>query len=445
VTVALAAIIDGYLDLRGQMDPVVGTEAGRRDLDGRFAAFDRDSVRGVAAAVRSYAGNLEEAEADTLDDEIDRTAALHAARHDLLVLERERPFARNAAFHLRHALDGISALASRLEEDPAQRTVSLLERVRGVPDFLSCAQAAVTDPVPLFLDEARTLVGAALTLLRDELDALPLDRTAIEASDWDAARAAAVDAVLEFGDWLSVTGEGARGTFAIGRDLFDLTLHTAHMIRESAAELERFGERLRRESLEVLDAVTHEIVPGADWRALGERMTRRGAEHRAAVAACVVSLDAAVGAQARPVRRALGTRSVWDGWALYCEGLLVEEGVLASPEHRYLTVLERLRRALLVSVDVGLHTRGLAPDDAVRLLVEAMPIDAGEATALVLRACGSPTTMLGGAVGWRDIVLLRDDARAARGVGWSAARFHRDLLGYGALPTALARWGMGLS
>jgi uncharacterized protein (DUF885 family) len=40
---------------------------------------------------------------------------------------------------------------------------------------------------------------------------------------------------------------------------------------------------------------------------------------------------------------------------------------------------------------------------------------------------------------------LRDDAREARGAMFSLRAFHDELLSYGALPTPLARWGMGLA
>jgi uncharacterized protein (DUF885 family) len=48
-------------------------------------------------------------------------------------------------------------------------------------------------------------------------------------------------------------------------------------------------------------------------------------------------------------------------------------------------------------------------------------------------------------VGRREILQLRDDARSARGARFTLKGFHEELLAYGSYPTALARWGMGLS
>lgn len=438
-------VIEGYLDLRQQMDPVAASASGRHDLDSRFAAFDRASVREFAAAVRSYASSLEEAETDTLDDEIDRTAALHAARHDLLVLERERPFARNPALHLSHAMQGIASLLASLDTSPAERTVALLARLRALPGFLAVAREVVSDPVPLFVEQASAMIPTALGLLRDELDAAPLDRTSVEESELAAARADAVDAVLETADWLTLASETASGKAGIGRELYERKLHTAHIIRDGADELARFGERLRAESEAELAREAALIDEGAHWREVVERLDDVGAEHRATVAACEASLSAAAAALDRPVRRMLGTPATRDGWTLYCTGLVTEEGAQATGAHRLLLARDRLLAAHLLLLDVALHARGERPEDAARRLEEGASLPADEAAAIVRRAAAAPTALAGAAVGWRDILALRDDARRARGASWSAPQFHRELLSYGALPTALARWGMGLA
>ncbi len=72
-------------------------------------------------------------------------------------------------------------------------------------------------------------------------------------------------------------------------------------------------------------------------------------------------------------------------------------------------------------------------------------MDAPTAMAEARRYCAYPTYQLSYAVGRREILALRDDVRRARGSAFSLPDFHRELLSYGALPTALARWGMGLA
>ena len=121
----LADVLEGYLDLRWRINPVEGTYVGRQEFDSELPRFDAASLREYAAALRSYTASLEEVEAGSLDDEIDRTAALHAARHDLLVLEREKPHARNPCYALLSALNGIHLLLVRDSDDAAHRAAAL--------------------------------------------------------------------------------------------------------------------------------------------------------------------------------------------------------------------------------------------------------------------------------------------------------------------------------
>ena len=441
---SLATVLEGYLELRRRLDPVAAGAAGWHELDGQLAAWDRDSVRAMTAAVRSYASSLEELDAETLDDEIDRTAALHAARHDLLVLERERPFAHNPALHLAHAIEGIARLAAQLPDVP-ERSAALVARVRALPEFLAATREAVKQPVPMFVEEAGELVPVLLAMLRDELADVPLDPAAAGPDEWEMARAAGVDAVLALRDWLTIAAEDAGGHAAIGRDLFERKLHTAHMIQEGAVELARYGERLRDEAEEELRSAAGATSPGLDWREAVARLRESGTSSRATAAACAASLAAAVASQRRPVRRQLGTPAAREGWTLYCEGLVAEHATITTPEQRLLTAHELLRCAHLLLLDVALHARDASPASEERRLADALALPEREARALVRRAAAWPTMLSCAAAGRREILRLRDDARRARGAAWSAPAFHGELLGFGALPTALARWGMGLA
>lgn len=145
------------------------------------------------------------------------------------------------------------------------------------------------------------------------------------------------------------------------------------------------------------------------------------------------------------VRRHLWTPVMVEGWALYCEQLLGEAGYYRTPEQRIFQLVNLLWRAIRVVLDVGLHTRGMTPREAVDYMVEHLPIDRRNAEAEVRRYCAWPTYQLCYAVGRRELLRLRDDYRDAAGDGYAPRRFHDTLLGYGGLPVSLARWGMDLA
>ena len=273
---SLDAVIDGYLELRWQLDPVAATASGAHEHDERWADRSTPAIRELAAALRSYAGSLEEHEAPSLEDEIDRTAALHAARSDLEQLERWRPFSRDPGWHLRHLLDGFYVLLLTLPHEPSARTRAILARLRGAPDFLRGAAEALTSPAPIHIDTARAMLPGALELVRRGVAEAPLDHGVLEPGELDEALGACVDALLEYGDWLELTSESASSDFALGRTMYDRMLHTVHMIQEGADELARYGVRLRDEAEQGLEEVASTISPGTGWRELAARLDQEG-------------------------------------------------------------------------------------------------------------------------------------------------------------------------
>lgn len=149
-------------------------------------------------------------------------------------------------------------------------------------------------------------------------------------------------------------------------------------------------------------------------------------------------------AQPSPVRRVVSSPLTVEGWALYCEELMAEEGFLARPEEAFFQRLHLLWRAVRIVLDVRLHTLGMTSEQAVQYMVDVLGIGRGSAQAEVARYCGTPGYPLCYAVGRRELVRLREDYRRREGASFSLRRFHDDVLSYGGLPVALIRWGMGL-
>lgn len=103
----------GYFDLRWRLNPVEATFHGLSEFDALFPAYDAESVREQLAALVAYENAIEEAVADSLAEEIDRTAVLHSLRHDMLLLGKERQFVHDPSYHLMHAVNGIFLLLAR--------------------------------------------------------------------------------------------------------------------------------------------------------------------------------------------------------------------------------------------------------------------------------------------------------------------------------------------
>ncbi|MBA2683446.1 MAG: DUF885 domain-containing protein [Gemmatimonadaceae bacterium] len=526
-----SAVMGGYLDLRWRLNPVEATFHGLSEFDGLFAAYDADSVREQLAALVAYENAIEEAEADTLDEEIDRTAVLHSLRHDMLLLGKERQFVHDPSYHLMHAVNGIFLLLARVPADPSARAAALLARLDALPAFLEAAVSVLTEPDSIFVGVAASMIPGAIALIQDGLDAPSLDLSMLDPLELERARVLAVESLDAFGEALSEMTGRAGDHFAIGRELFDRKLHTAHMIAENADELLRFGEDLRASAIAELEEIAAEIDPGASWQEIAERLrsdvpspesvldeyreAMDAARHFTITQQLMPATDAVLevmptpdflrpliplaayqgpgafdpvqrglflvtlpdeGQSWRPQcraelpstalhegipghhlqmsigntlssvpRRVLSTPASREGWALYCESLMAEMGFLDSAEERFFQAHNLLWRAVRVILDVSLHTKGMRMEEASERLQSELGLDASIADAEAKRYCAYPTYQLCYAVGRRDILALRQDLRKARAEEFTLGTFHEELLQYGALPTALARWGMGLA
>lgn len=149
-------------------------------------------------------------------------------------------------------------------------------------------------------------------------------------------------------------------------------------------------------------------------------------------------------AQPRPVRRVVWTPLTVEGWALYAEHLMGEEGFYATPAERLFHKVALLWRAVRILADVGLHTRGMTIGEAVALLTDRVHVQRSNAEAEVRRYCATPAYQVSYAVGRRELLALRNAVRRAEGGDFSLQAFHQRVLAYGGLPVSLIRWGMGL-
>jgi uncharacterized protein (DUF885 family) len=137
---------------------------------------------------------------------------------------------------------------------------------------------------------------------------------------------------------------------------------------------------------------------------------------------------------ASPVQRQIGTPVLMEGWALYCEEMMGEQGFYSDPRTRLLQLKDYLWRCSRVLIDVGLHTGQLTFEEAVRILVEVARINPVSARGEVKRYSKTPTQPLSYAVGKREITRLRDEVRRREGGHFSLKEFHRRLLRHGSIP-----------
>ncbi|HKV69846.1 MAG TPA: DUF885 domain-containing protein [Gemmatimonadales bacterium] len=149
--------------------------------------------------------------------------------------------------------------------------------------------------------------------------------------------------------------------------------------------------------------------------------------------------------QPSSIRKLILSTLTLEGWALYCEEMMGEEGFYEGEEEHFFQRVHLLWRALRILIDVGLHTRGMTFEQAVDMLVGTFGVDRGNAEAEVRRYCAAPAYQICYAVGRRELLSLREDFKRSKGRAYTLNGFHEAVLSYGALPISLIRWGLGLA
>ena len=141
-------------------------------------------------------------------------------------------------------------------------------------------------------------------------------------------------------------------------------------------------------------------------------------------------------AQPRPLRQVIGTAYFVEGWALYAEAMLREQGFFTDPRHELCQVDARLFRAARIVVDTSLHLGEMTVGEAVEFMSEHTSLSLPTAKAEVMRYCALPTQAASYLTGALEIARIRDQWMAdARG---TLRDFHDAIGGSGRLPLALA-------
>jgi uncharacterized protein (DUF885 family) len=140
------------------------------------------------------------------------------------------------------------------------------------------------------------------------------------------------------------------------------------------------------------------------------------------------------------VRRLQFNTCLIEGWALYCEQEVVEQGLYppdSFPELRWLGGV-RFRAARII-VDAKLHTGQMNYDDAWRFMMEKCGSDTAFFKAEVRRYCLSPSQPMSYLVGKTQLLALRDEYRRKTGDRFSLKDFHDQVLAEGSIPVSLIR------
>jgi uncharacterized protein (DUF885 family) len=146
------------------------------------------------------------------------------------------------------------------------------------------------------------------------------------------------------------------------------------------------------------------------------------------------------------IRRVFGTPYFNEGWALYSEQVMREQGFFTDPLQELYHLEATIFRAARIVVDTSLHLGDMSYDEAVTYMTTKVPLPEPTARAEVGRYCWWPTQASAYLTGCLEILRIRDGYLAARGHHGAAREapvpllrdFHDTMASSGSLPLGLA-------
>jgi uncharacterized protein (DUF885 family) len=154
---------------------------------------------------------------------------------------------------------------------------------------------------------------------------------------------------------------------------------------------------------------------------------------------------------ANKVEKIFGSYAFIEGWAHYCEKMMIDEGyggattstpseddVKRAAKYRMAQADEALLRLCRLCVSIKMHTQNMSIDDATKFFQENCYYEEKPARQEAIRGTFDPL-YLSYTLGKLEILKLRDDYKMQEGDEFSLQQFHNELLSHGMPPIRLLR------
>jgi uncharacterized protein (DUF885 family) len=137
----------------------------------------------------------------------------------------------------------------------------------------------------------------------------------------------------------------------------------------------------------------------------------------------------------RVLRNIYGNGPYVEGWAVYAQQLMSDEGYLNNSVELRLTLMKQLLRSIANAIlDIRLQTMGMTDQQALDLMINDTFQEKEEATAKLQRAqlssCQLPTYF----VGWHGWLDIRQEYKKRKGAAFQLSEFHDAALKESAVP-----------
>ncbi|HWT00368.1 MAG TPA: DUF885 family protein [Pyrinomonadaceae bacterium] len=544
VSARFRQIADEYLKGHYSFNPTEATSAGLHEYDSRLESRSRESLEREARRLRDTLSLLARINPNSLSEDAryDYLVLTSHARGQLLDLQDIGRWQRDPNAYNQTAAAGVDNILKRNYAPFDQRLDAVLAREREIARLLEEARANLEAPPRIYTETAVAQVRGSVEYFERVVPQM-VERagggrmSAARKGEFEAANAAAIDALRSFADWLARDLlPRSTGNFAIGPENYRKKLLYDEMVETPVEHLINEGERELRRTQEEMRLLAEEIAPGrgvrAALRTLGREhpssdglvgdtrseldrirafvrtadimtvpagenlrvaetpeyarstsfasMDSPGAFERVATEAYyyvtppdpqlderrreehlsfynryalpIISIHEvypghyyqylALKRQPSRVRVALSAASFVEGWAHYCEQMMLDEGFGGNnPKLRLAQLNMALLRLCRYLVGLRLHTQGMTYEGGVEFFMREGYQERVNAEREARRGTLDPTYLVY-TLGKMQILKLREDYRRREGAAFNLGAFHDRLLSYGMPPVKIIRLAM---
>jgi len=140
------------------------------------------------------------------------------------------------------------------------------------------------------------------------------------------------------------------------------------------------------------------------------------------------------------LRSALWSGPMVEGWAVYAERMMIDEGYLDhDPLMRLINLKWYLRAVTNAIIDSAIHVDGMTRDEAMKLMIEGGFQEEREAAGKWVRAQLSSAQLSTYFVGYQEHAEMRNTVEAEWGDEFTLRRYHDQALSYGSPPVKFIR------
>lgn len=139
------------------------------------------------------------------------------------------------------------------------------------------------------------------------------------------------------------------------------------------------------------------------------------------------------------IKQVLGSGTMIEGWAVYAERMMMEEGYNNKPEMWLMYHKWRLRVISNTILDYSIHNLNMSREQALQMLIKEAFQEKAEAEEKWNRATYSQVQLASYFTGFTEIYEFREELKKRMGSQFQLEKFHEDFLSYGSAPVQTIR------